>query len=275
MKQFCKKIILLLVMVVAGTSIAMQKVVLQVEALTEALEALEKSPQGKKLSKDVEKKIQDIVAYINEAYVDKFLKFEQEKPLETLLSSKTWGLLPQGTQLVIANQLIKDAVDYINQLMIPHTIKARTVGFNHDGSEIVSGGSDGTVNIWNAKTYKLIQTLEHGSLVKTMDEYGSLVKIVVFSPDGSKIASVGFDGTVNIWNAKTYKLIQTLEHGSSVNSVVFSSDGSKIVSGGPDGTVKLWNVDNGKFLNHSWTWTQEELYQDSQSAMIEHNLAFC
>ena len=91
----------------------------------------------------------------------------QEGPLETLLPSKTWGVLPRDIQLVIANQLIKDAVDYINQLMIPHTIQAHTsrinsVGFSPDGSRFVSGALDGTIKIWDVDNAQLIHIFDHG-----------------------------------------------------------------------------------------------------------------
>ncbi len=236
-------------MVAAGTSIAMQEGPLQVEALAEALEALEKSPQGKKLSKDVEKKIQDIVAYINEAYVDKFLKSGQEKPLETLLPSKTWGSLPKDIQLVIANQLIKDAVDYINRLMIPHTtIKADPVDpskilfveFNHDGSRVVSAAAGEKSIIWNT---------DDGQLIHAFSAYSQIIS-VGFNHDGSRIVSGSGDGMILLWKIDIGKYRFIAYHDSNtVFSVAFGPDGSRVASGADDGTIKIWNVDNNQLIH--------------------------
>ena len=66
---------------------------------------------------------------------------------------------------------------------------------------------------------------------------------MVYSPDGSKIASGSWDDTVRIWDAETGAQIRTLDgHTSIVTSVAYSPDGSKIVSGSWDDTVRIWNV---------------------------------
>jgi WD40 repeat protein len=154
-----------------------------------------------------------------------------------------------------------------------------SVAYNNDGTLLASGGSDGTIRIWNTSTGTLINTLlghtyivssvafspdgtklasgsgDHtiklwnvntGTLIKTW--YSVNVSSVAFSPDGTKLASGSGDNTINLWNVNTGTLIKTW-YSVNVSSVAFSPDGTKLASGSGDSTIKLWNVSTGTLLN--------------------------
>ena len=59
-----------------------------------------------------------------------------------------------------------------------------------DGTRIVSGGKDGALKVWDAKTGKLNLVLR---------DHEQPVQSVAFSPDGSRIISGSRDGTVKVW----------------------------------------------------------------------------
>ena len=64
------------------------------------------------------------------------------------------------------------------------------------------------------------------------------------------IISGSRDTTVKLWNAKTGKIIHTLEgHTDFVTSVAWSCDGKMIISGSGDTTVKIWDVKTGKIIH--------------------------
>ena len=65
------------------------------------------------------------------------------------------------------------------------------------------------------------------------------VTLVVFSPDGTTLASGSRDATIKLWDVATNTKIATLE--GFVFSVAFSPDGTTLASGGRK-TVKLWDV---------------------------------
>ena len=70
------------------------------------------------------------------------------------------------------------------------------------------------------------------------------VRSVVFSLDGTTLASVGEDNTVKLWDVATGENTATLEgHWNWVYSVSFSPDGKTLASGSGDNTVKLWDVE--------------------------------
>ena len=72
---------------------------------------------------------------------------------------------------------------------------------------------------------------------------------VAFSPDGTKLASGGYDNTVRIWNAETGEQIgEPLRgHTGFVMSVAWSPDGTKLASGSyGDNTVRIWDAQTGE-----------------------------
>ena len=70
--------------------------------------------------------------------------------------------------------------------------------------------------------------------------------VVVFSPDGSRIA-LGNDRFTKLWNAKTGEEITTFEGGPYP---VFSPDGSRIMSiNFDDTTIELRDTNTGNAVN--------------------------
>lgn len=75
------------------------------------------------------------------------------------------------------------------------------------------------------------------------------VGLVVFSPDGQQLASVGTDFTVKLWNTATGTCLMTFwGHCGAVGPVIFSPNGQHLASVSVDSTVKLWNTITGDCL---------------------------
>jgi WD40 repeat protein len=108
-----------------------------------------------------------------------------------------------------------------------------SVNISPDGRTIVSGGTDGTVKLWN---------LDGTERAMLKGNQGNVLS-VNFSPDGKTIVSGGDDGTMKLWNLDGTERAMLNGNQGNVLSVNFSPDGRTIVSGGTDGTVKLWNLD--------------------------------
>ena len=99
------------------------------------------------------------------------------------------------------------------------------------------------LKIWDAS--KLDDTTPTAPLIATLSGHTDDVYSVVYSPDGSRLASGSLDNTIKIWdatvNANTSTPITTLSgHTDNVYSVTFSPDGLKLASGSTDETIKIW-----------------------------------
>ncbi len=109
-----------------------------------------------------------------------------------------------------------------------------SVDFNPDGQTLASGGNR-TSKLWNPSIKQLIRTLPGQAWA------------VAFSPDGQILATGSQDGTLNLWNWRTAKLIRSLSHSSPVIDIAFSSDGQTLASGLDQGSrIQLWNYTTGE-----------------------------
>jgi WD40 repeat protein len=118
-----------------------------------------------------------------------------------------------------------------------------SAAFTADGQRIATGSPDGTLQIWDGATGRLLLTMKAG--VRP-------VFSLAFSGDGKRLVSgsVDPDNRVRVWNALSGALLHVLEgHRHWVWSLAVSRDGSRIVSGsGADRTARIWDGESGRLL---------------------------
>ncbi|MCE7980867.1 MAG: CHAT domain-containing protein [Caldilinea sp. CFX5] len=92
---------------------------------------------------------------------------------------------------------------------------------------------DGAVEVSDSNNGELLMTLPHDHSVYH----------VIFSPDGSLLATASNDNTVRIWNSRSGELIVILPHDEHIYNIMFNTDGSNVVTASGDG---------GPFFVHFW-----------------------
>jgi WD40 repeat protein/DNA-binding SARP family transcriptional activator len=73
---------------------------------------------------------------------------------------------------------------------------------------------------------------------------------VEWSPDGTRIAAAGPEGTVDILDARTGEPLHSISgHDAPVNGIAFSPDGTLVGTTGEDGFAKIWDLETGEELH--------------------------
>ena len=105
-----------------------------------------------------------------------------------------------------------------------------SVNWSPDG-KYISFTVDGKVEVWSVATKKMATSRSGGNSV--------------WSPDSKLIASIGAQGTIDVWNPITNAVVYTYSgQVGGVFSVAWSPDGKRIASAGSD--VQVWDATTGK-----------------------------
>lgn len=130
------------------------------------------------------------------------------------------------------------------------------VAFSRDGNRIVAAA--GEPGLYGEAT--IFPADGSDSLPVTFRGHKDSLYSAVLSPDGTILATGGYDSAIKLWDAVSGKELRTLEgHNGAVFELAFRPDGKVLASASGDRTVKLWNVATGERLD-TLKESQKELY---------------
>ncbi|KAI0062495.1 hypothetical protein BV25DRAFT_1991428 [Artomyces pyxidatus] len=149
------------------------------------------------------------------------------------LLTVTKDLLTSYWKPITASALQVHTISHLPQTLQPSSQSHISIQQNHLGTDTKASET----NYW--PQHLAVQT-----------GHTSRVNAVVYSPNGTQIASISNDKTIKLWNADTGKIVsQSLQgHTDWVTAVAYSPDGIQIASGSADMTIRLWNAKTGKAM---------------------------
>lgn len=110
--------------------------------------------------------------------------------------------------------------------------------FTADGAHLVTAGGDGAARVW-----EIAAALEGGPLptepLLTLSGHSGIVWDVALSPDKLRLATIGFDNLVKVWDANTGAQLLTLSGYIIGPDVAFSPDGAHLLTAGFDGAARV------------------------------------
>ncbi len=113
---------------------------------------------------------------------------------------------------------------------------------------VISAGFDRQMIWTNAET---------GESIRKVEAHDGWVRNLALFPDGKRLASVGDDMLVKIWDAQSGELIRTLEghakqtpqgFATALYAVAVSPNGAHVTSGDRIGDVRVWDAESGEIV---------------------------
>jgi len=121
--------------------------------------------------------------------------------------------------------------------------------FLPDGSGLVTGSSDGFIEIWDIWTGSLKRDLPYQAAQKFMMHKNSVLNLAI-SLDGRLLASGDKDGQIKVWRLSSGQCLRTFEaaHTRGITSLMLSRSLNKVLSSSFDGTIRIHGIKSGRML---------------------------
>lgn len=85
-----------------------------------------------------------------------------------------------------------------------------------DNTKILGGYGNGQIGVWD---------LQYGNLIKVIDAHLEQVKLLSFTPDGTRFVSGAFDDHFKVWDSTSYEQVADVNLGGFIMHVEYSHDG--------------------------------------------------
>lgn len=159
-------------------------------------------------------------------------------PSGDLIACGTWN----GSVHVLNSNDLNPTVKLLNG---QHTEKVGSVDWQVNDTILITGGSEGSINVWNITDSDDIIKPE----LSIKEAHLNRITNTLFHPINNFAISTSFDQTWKLWDInKEAELYQQEGHSKEVYSGAIHPDGSLFLSGGLDGIIHVWDLRSGRAL---------------------------
>jgi len=151
------------------------------------------------------------------------------------------------------------ATGKVRHILIADSVNTGHQVFSSDGQFLAAADiTTLTVHLFNYKTGKLVASLKGHAQPADM----------VFSPDGTLLATWSEDNRLIFWNTKNGETVRQLPLEGRPTDGKFSPDGTKFATSHGDGSTKVWDMVSGKLLVTLYALDPEGMHSDKSLALL-------
>ncbi len=137
-----------------------------------------------------------------------------------------------------------------NKVAYPTESWGRGIAFDASGKSVITATYDGRLIWWPVDGEKPQAT-------RTVEAHKGWIRAVATNSDRSRLATVGNDLAVRVWNTADGKLVREMKgHESQIYNVAFHPSGDQLASGDLMANLIHWDLKTGK---QERTWKAESL----------------
>ncbi len=134
--------------------------------------------------------------------------------------------------------VVRDRVGAVVSTLRGHTFLINAVAITRDGKRVLTGASDGTIRVWDARS---------GDELRVLRSAAAGVWSIALAPDERRVAVAGQGNVVQIFDlASGQRLLTSADHIGPITSVAYSRDGTMLASADASGRVIVRGSKKGR-----------------------------